>query len=102
MEYILTGNFITAQDADRFGLVSRVVPSDKLVEEAIKLGEKIASFSKPVIALAKETINAADNLSLIDGLRFEKKTFYSTFGTVDRREGMTAFVSKRDPQWQDK
>jgi len=99
MELILTGNQLTAVEAEKYGLVSRVVPVDGLVEEAVKLGIQIAAHSQPTIAMAKEAVNAAEELSLAEGLRFERRMFHSTFATIDQKEGMRAFLEKRAPQW---
>ncbi|KAL2083047.1 hypothetical protein ACEWY4_020820 [Coilia grayii] len=102
MEMVLTGDRISAQDAKQAGLVSRVFPVDQLVSEAIKTGEKIASNSKLVSAMAKEAVNAAFELTLAEGNRLEKRLFHATFATEDRKEGMTAFVEKRKADFQDK
>lgn len=102
MELILTGNQFSAQEAEKHGLVSRVVPAAELVNEAVKLGERIASFSKPVIAMAKEAVNAAYETTLQQGILFERRLFHSTFATHDQKEGMRAFIEKRKPQFQDK
>lgn len=99
MEWILTGKRFTAAEAERAGLVSRVVPSDKLLEEAIKLAEEIASLSTPVVQTAKECVNRAYELSLAEGLLYELRQFHSTWGLEDRREGMAAFSEKRKPVW---
>lgn len=102
MEMILTGNVIDAHEAEKHGLVSRVVPNDQLLEQALKLGEKIASFSQPAVAMAKETVNAANELSLEEGLRFERRIFHSMFALEDQKEGMSAFAEKRKPNWKNK
>lgn len=102
MEMILTGERMTAQDAERAGLVSKVYPVDQVVSKAIELGEKISEMSKIAVALAKEAVNAANELSLERGLVFEKRLFHSTFATEDRKEGMTAFSEKRKPNFKDK
>ncbi|KAM3606527.1 uncharacterized protein V6R79_017967 [Siganus canaliculatus] len=102
MELILTGDRINAQEAKQSGLVSKVYPADQLVSEAIKCAEKIASNSKLVSAMAKEAVNAAFELTLAEGNRFEKRLFHATFATDDRKEGMTAFVEKRKASFQDK
>ena len=102
MEMILTGNMIDAQEAEKHGLVSRVVPNDQLFNEAMKLAEKIASFSQPAVAMAKETVNVANELSLEEGLRFERRIFHSMFALEDQKEGMSAFVEKRKPNWKNK
>ncbi|CAD8053288.1 unnamed protein product [Paramecium primaurelia] len=101
MEMTLTGEFIDAQTALSYGLVSKVLPVSNLVEETLKVAEKIASFSKPVAALIKDTINEAENIGLREGVKYERKAFYSTFATQDRKEGMSAFVEKRKPSWTD-
>jgi len=99
MEMILTGNMIDAHQAERDGLVSKVVPNDKLQESAYQLAEKIANFSQPAVAMAKETVNAAYELSLNEGLRFERRIFHSMFALHDQKEGMGAFAEKRKPEW---
>ncbi|XP_076757089.1 enoyl-CoA hydratase, short chain 1 [Xylocopa sonorina] len=99
MEMVLTGNQITAEEAEKCGLVSKVFPADKLVAEAVKLGEKIASNSQLIVAMAKESVNAAYETTLTEGLHFEKRMFHGTFATADRKEGMTAFVEKRPPKF---
>merc|ERR1711879_65569 len=99
MELVLTGDIMSAADAERAGLVSRVVPNENVVEEAVKVATKIASFSTPVAQLAKECVNAAHEMSLNDGLRFERGLFHATWGLEDRREGFQAFVEKRQPTW---
>jgi len=94
MEMNLTGIPITAQEASEYGLVSRVYPAESLVEEAVKTADKIASHSKIIVQICKESTNSAYDLSLKEGMRFEKRMFQSTFATNDRKEGMTAFVEK--------
>ncbi|EDL17909.1 enoyl Coenzyme A hydratase, short chain, 1, mitochondrial, isoform CRA_a [Mus musculus] len=101
MEMVLTGDRISAQDAKQAGLVSKIFPVEKLVEEAIQCAEKIASNSKIVVAMAKESVNAAFEMTLTEGNKLEKRLFYSTFATDDRREGMTAFVEKRKANFKD-
>jgi len=102
MEMVLTGNQIDAKQAERDGLVSRVVPNDKLMETALAIGEKIASLSRPAVAMAKETVNAAYELNLAEGLRFERRIFHSMFSLEDQKEGMSAFVAKRPANWHHK
>ncbi|NP_001004529.1 enoyl-CoA hydratase, mitochondrial [Danio rerio] len=102
MEMVLTGDRISAQEAKQSGLVSKIFPVDQLVPEAIKCGEKIAGNSKLVSAMAKESVNAAFELTLAEGSRFEKRLFHATFATEDRKEGMSAFVEKRKAAFQDK
>ncbi|KAF7391419.1 hypothetical protein HZH68_010962 [Vespula germanica] len=99
MEMVLTGNQITAEEAEKSGLVSKVFPSDKVVQEAIKLGEKIASHSQLVVSMAKESVNMAYETTLQEGLHFEKRMFHGTFATNDRKEGMIAFIEKRQPKF---
>jgi len=101
MEMNLTGVPINAQEASSYGLVSKVFPPEKLVDEAIKTADKIASHSKIIVQMCKESTNAAYELTLTEGLRFEKRMFHSSFATNDRKEGMTAFVEKRAPNWTD-
>ncbi|KAK7930799.1 hypothetical protein WMY93_007194 [Mugilogobius chulae] len=101
MEMVLTGDRIGAQEAKQSGLVSKVLPVDQLVTEAVKCGEKIAANSKLVSAMAKEAVNAAFELTLAEGNRLEKRLFHATFATDDRKEGMTAFVEKRKASFQD-
>lgn len=95
MEMCLTGNMINAQEAEKMGLVSKVVAADKLVEEAVKLGEKIGTHSGLIVQLCKEAVNTAYETTLQEGLKYERRTFHATFSTGDRKEGMTAFVEKR-------
>ena len=99
MEMILTGRMMDAAEAERAGLVARVVPAADLVDEAVRLGETIAGKSQLVVAMAKEAVNAAFESSLAEGLRLERKMFYGTFATADRSEGMAAFVEKRSPSF---
>lgn len=100
MEWVLTGRRFTAQEAEKAGLVSRVVPSENLVPEAIRVAEEIANLSSPVIQIAKECVNRAYESTLSEGLLFELRQFHSTWGLRDREEGMKAFVEKRKPVWQ--
>jgi enoyl-CoA hydratase len=97
MEMVLTGRQIGAEEAERCGLVSRVVPLAELLPEAIRTAEKIASLSRPIVLIAKESVNRAYETSLSEGLKFERRVFHSTFATEDRKEGMAAFVEKRGP-----
>ncbi|XP_036590416.1 enoyl-CoA hydratase, mitochondrial [Trichosurus vulpecula] len=101
MEMILTGDRISAQEAKQAGLVSKIFPVEKLVEEAVRCAEKIASNSKLVTQMAKESVNAAFETTLAEGVRLEKKLFYCTFATDDRKEGMSAFVEKRKANFKD-
>jgi enoyl-CoA hydratase len=97
MEMVLTGRMMDADEAERSGLVSRVVPADDLIEEAIKAAETICGLSRPVVMLAKESVNRAYETTLSEGVRFERRLFHSTFATEDQKEGMAAFVEKRSP-----
>jgi enoyl-CoA hydratase len=102
MEMCLTGRLMDADEAERAGLVARVVPTDKLVGEAIALGETIASFSLPVAMMVKEAVNRAFESSLQEGLLFERRTFHAAFGLEDRQEGMAAFLEKRSPRFRNR
>jgi enoyl-CoA hydratase len=99
MEMILSGRMIESAEAERCGLVSRVVPNDKLLEEALKLADKIAAQSRPAVLAAKEAVNRAFETSLAEGVRFERRLFHALFSTEDQKEGMAAFVEKRKPQF---
>lgn len=102
MELTLTGDFIDSETAEKWGLVSRVVPDESLMEEALKLADKIASFSQPIVAMAKECVNKSFDLSLSEGVNYERKIFYSTFATEDQKIGMKAFIEKANPEWKQK
>jgi enoyl-CoA hydratase len=102
MDMILTGRMMDAEEAERSGLVSRVVPADELLDEALALAGKIAGMSAPVAAMAKDAVNRAFEVSLAEGVRFERRLFQSTFATDDRREGMAAFVEKRPADFSDR
>ncbi len=102
MEMILTGRMMDAEEAERAGLVSRVVPAADVVDEAIKTAESIATMSAPVVALAKEAVNRAFETTLAEGVRFERRLFQSTFATEDRAEGMAAFLEKRQPAFRNR
>ena len=101
MEMVISGEPISAEEAERAGLVSKVFPPEDLVHQAIKLGEKISSLSKVSVSIAKEAINSSYELSLSEGIHFEKRLFHSTFATEDRKEGMTAFIEKRKANFKD-
>ena len=97
MEMILTGRKMDAVEAERCGLISRIVPLESLVAEALKTADAIAGFSQPVVAIAKECVSRAYESSLAEGIMFERRMAYATFATEDRKEGMTAFAEKRKP-----
>jgi enoyl-CoA hydratase len=99
MEMVLTGRMMDAEEAERAGLVARVVPTNDLLDEALKLAETIAAKSQPMVAMAKEAVNVAFETTLSEGIRFERRLFYATFASEDRREGMQAFVEKRTPNF---
>ncbi|XP_048258625.1 enoyl-CoA hydratase, mitochondrial-like isoform X3 [Haliotis rufescens] len=101
MEMVLTGNMMSAQEAEQAGLVSKVFPPDQLVAEAVKTAEKISGFSKIIVGMCKEAVNAANEMTLREGLHFEKRIFHASFATNDRKEGMSAFVEKRPPNFTD-
>jgi len=97
MDWCLTGRMIDAADAERAGLVARVVPAASLEDEALAVAAKIAGYSLPVVLKIKEAVNRAYESSLADGLQFERREFHSTFALDDQKEGMRAFVEKRKP-----
>jgi enoyl-CoA hydratase len=99
MDLILTGRMMDAAEAERSGLVARVVPAASLMEEAMKVAETIAGMSLPSVLAAKETVNRAFETTLAEGIRFEKRVFHGLFATEDQKEGMAAFVEKRPATW---
>ncbi|MEP5762521.1 MAG: enoyl-CoA hydratase [Litoreibacter sp.] len=102
MDMCLTGRMMEAEEAERCGLVSRVVPAGELLEEAPKAAEKIAGFSLPIAMMTKESVNRAYETTLAEGIRFERRVFHSMFATEDQKEGMSAFAEKRKPQFNNK
>ncbi|MBT3172733.1 MAG: enoyl-CoA hydratase, partial [Rhodospirillaceae bacterium] len=102
MEMILSGRMIGAEEAERSNLVSRVVPAAELMEEAMKVAERIAHLSQPIVAMAKSAVNRAFETTLQEGVRYEKAVFYSAFATEDQKEGMAAFIAKREPSFNNK
>jgi enoyl-CoA hydratase len=102
MEMVLTGRMMDAQEAERSGLVSRVVPADQLIDDAIATAQKIASMSLPIVMMAKDAVNRSYEVSLNEGVHFERRLFHSTFATEDQKEGMNAFAEKRKPSFQNK
>ena len=102
MDMNLTGRFMPAEEAERAGLVSRVVPAKKLMEEAMAAAQKIAEKSMPTVMAAKEAVNRSYEVSLSEGILFERRVFHSMFATEDQKEGMAAFLEKRTAQFRDK
>lgn len=95
MDLVLTGRMMDAAEAERCGLVSRIVPAGELVDEALKAAAKIADFSLPAVMMAKEAVNRSYETTLAEGLRFERRLFHSMFALEDQKEGMAAFAEKR-------
>jgi enoyl-CoA hydratase len=102
MDLCLTGRMMDAAEAERAGLVSRVVPAAELMSEAVKVAERIAGMSQPAAMMVKESVNRAYETTLAEGVRFERRLFHSTFATQDQKEGMTAFIEKRKPAFQNR
>src|SRR6202142_3141380 len=102
MDLCLTGRMMDAQEAERAGLVSRIVPADQLMEEALAVAQRIAGLSQPVVMMVKESVNRAFEATLAEGVRFERRLFHSTFATEDQKEGMAAFVEKRKPAFKNR
>ena len=99
MEMVLTGRMMTAEEAERAGLASRVVPLVELLDEAVAVAEKICKLSQPALMIAKECVNRAYETTLTEGVRFERRLFHSTFSMEDKSEGMAAFMEKRTAQF---
>jgi enoyl-CoA hydratase len=102
MDLILTGRMMDAAEAERAGLVARVVPAASLMEEAMRVAQTIASMSLPAVLSAKEAVNRAFEGSLAEGLRFERRVFHALFATEDQKEGMAAFIAKRPAKFQNR
>ena len=102
MEMCLTGRMMDAEEAERSGLVSRIVPAADLIDEAIKTAETIAGMSRPIAMMTKETVNRAYETTLSEGVRFERRVFHSMFAVEDQKEGMAAFAEKRKPEFKNR
>ena len=99
MDMCLTGRMMDADEAERAGLVSRIVPADDLVDEAVKTAQQIAAMSRPATMMIKDIVNRAYETTLSEGVRYERRLFQASFGTPDQREGMAAFAEKRKPEF---
>jgi enoyl-CoA hydratase len=102
MDLCLTGRMMDAAEAERAGLVSRIVPAAELLSEAVTIAERIAAMSRPVAMMVKEAVNRAYETMLAEGVRFERRLFHSTFATADQKEGMAAFIEKRKPTFRNR
>jgi enoyl-CoA hydratase len=102
MDLVLTGRMMDAEEAERAGLVSRVVAPESLLDEALEAAARIASLSRPSVLMAKEAVVRAFETTLAEGLRFERRSFQSLFATEDQKEGMAAFIEKRRPDFKDR
>jgi enoyl-CoA hydratase len=102
MDIVLTGRMMDVEEAERAGLVARIVPLASLVDEAVKVAETIAAMSLPSVLAAKEAVNRSFETSLAEGVRFERRVFHALFATADQKEGMAAFIAKRPPKFQNK
>jgi enoyl-CoA hydratase len=102
MDLCLTGRMMDAAEAERAGLVSRIVAPDKLMPEAIAVAERVSAMSRPVAMMVKEAVNRAFETTLAEGVRFERRLFHSTFATEDQKEGMAAFIAKRKPAFKNR
>jgi enoyl-CoA hydratase len=101
MDMCLTARIMDAAEAERAGLVSRIVPADKLMDEALAAADTIASMSLPIVMMIKDSINRAYETALAEGVQYERRLFHSTFATEDQKEGMKAFLEKRLPTFRD-
>jgi enoyl-CoA hydratase len=99
MDMVLTGRMMDAAEAERSGLVSRVVPADQLMAEALAIGEQLCGLGMPSVMLAKDAVNRSFETGLTEGIAYERRVFHALFGTADQREGMDAFLAKRKPEF---
>ncbi len=102
MDLCLTGRMMDAAEAERAGLVSRIVPAADLLAEAVKIAERIAQMSRPIAMMVKESVNRAYETTLAEGVRFERRLFHATFATEDQKEGMAAFIEKRKAEFKNR
>ena len=102
MEMCLTGRLMEAEEAERSGLVARIVPADKLLDDALSVAEKISNMSRPMAMMTKEAVKRAFETSLAEGIKFERRMFHASFATEDQKEGMAAFIEKRSPKFSGK
>lgn len=102
MDMCLTGRMMDADEAERSGLVSRIVPAADLIDEAVKAAAKVASMSRPIAMMTKESVNRSYETTLAEGILFERRTFHSVFATEDQKEGMSAFIDKRKPAFKNR
>ena len=102
MEMCLTGRLMEAEEAERSGLVARIVPADKLLDDALSVAEKISNMSRPMAMMTKEAVKRAFETSLAEGIKFERRMFHTSFATEDKKEGMAAFIEKRSPKFSGK
>jgi enoyl-CoA hydratase len=102
MDMVLTGRNMDAQEAERSGLVSRIVPAADLLDEVMKVADRIAGLSLPSVMMAKEAVNRSYETTLNEGVRFERRLFHSLFATEDQKEGMAAFIEKRQPAFKNR
>jgi len=102
MDLCLTGRMMDAAEAERAGLVSRIVPPDRLLAEAVAVATRISELSTPIAMMVKESVNRAFETTLAEGVRFERRLFHSTFATEDQKEGMAAFIAKKKPAFRNR
>jgi enoyl-CoA hydratase len=99
MDMILTGRMIDAEEAERMGMVARIIPAERLIDEAVATAQHIASFSRPAVYMAKECVNRAFETSMAEGIRFERRMFHAAFATDGQKQGMAAFLEKRQADY---